>query len=434
MAIANFPSQLVPIIQLGYLERAFQDGLKATTAYRAVAAKVPFPGNIGETLTKTRTGLRPVAITPLVPSSNTNFDNGLTGSTPGVEQYTLTINQYGDTDDLNVATQTVGIADQFVLKNRQLAEQAGRSMDVLAANALYSAYLGGNTRLRTTATGTAQAVDDVRGFQSVFVNGVVTPVSGTNTMLVTINGASFTVTGVAVDGSNVSTVASNGGISGVLTLSASCTGVTGQAVIAATAPSIIRAGGRATTALLVAGDFMTMRLNILQAVTNLRLNSVPTVGGAYNCYLDAQQLMGLFADPEFQVLFRGEYSAKEYKQGEVFELMGVRFIPNNMSPQQTLGGLAIRRAIVVGADALIEGDCSTALAAADAGNPLAQVNFVEGVKFINRAPMDRLQQLIALSWNWIGGFCVPTDTTASPTTIPTASNAAFKRAVVIESL
>jgi hypothetical protein len=48
--------------------------------------------------------------------------------------------------------------------------------------------------------------------------------------------------------------------------------------------------------------------------------------------------------------------------------------------------------------------------------------------------MDRLQEIIAQSWTWTGGFCVPTDTTANPTVLPTATNAAYKRAVMIESL
>lgn len=433
MGIQAFPAVLQPIIQTGYLERAFHDSLKAQLAYRAVAMKDVFPARIGETFTRTRTGLRPAVTAPLSPSGNTNFDNGLSGSTPGVEQYTMTINQYGDTDDLNVATETVGIANQFVLKGRQLGEQAGRSMDQLAANALFNAYLSGNTRATAATTTSASLhVDDVRGFQTVLVNGVVTPVSGTNTLAVAIGASANTVTAVAVDGSNTSTAP--GGVSGTLTLGTAVSATLNQAVVSGVAPSILRPSGRATTAALVAGDTLLMRTNLLQAVTNLRMNSVPAIGGAFNCYLDPQQLMGLFADPEFQILFRGQYGAREYRQGEVFELMGLRFIPNNMAPQQVIGGLAVRRAIVVGAEALIESDCTAAMRASEVGNPLAEVRFVDGVKFINRAPMDRLQQIVAMSWNWIGGFVAPTDTTANPNVLPTASNAVYKRAVVVESL
>ena len=55
-----------------------------------------------------------------------------------------------------------------------------------------------------------------------------------------------------------------------------------------------------------------------------------------------------------------------------------------------------------------------------------------GIGVVTREPIDRLQQIIAQSWYWIGGFCAPSDTTTNPTTIPTATNAAFKRAVMIE--
>jgi hypothetical protein len=53
---------------------------------------------------------------------------------------------------------------------------------------------------------------------------------------------------------------------------------------------------------------------------------------------------------------------------------------------------------------------------------------------VTREPLDRLQQIIAQSWYWIGGFAVPTDITANATIIPTATNSYYKRAVVIESV
>ena len=130
MGIQNFPAVLQPIIQQGFLEHAFYEALTATTAYRQIADKEPFPVGVGETLTKTRTGLRPVATTPLAPSTNTNFDNGLTSSVPGVEQYTLTVNKYGDTVDLNLVSQKVGILNQFMMNARQLGEQVVRQLHI----------------------------------------------------------------------------------------------------------------------------------------------------------------------------------------------------------------------------------------------------------------------------------------------------------------
>ena len=43
---------------------------------------------------------------------------------------------------------------------------------------------------------------------------------------------------------------------------------------------------------------------------------------------------------------------------------------------------------------------------------------VDGVAMVTREPIDRLQQIIAQSWYWMGGFCAPSDTTTTSSTIP----------------
>ncbi|MDR3736042.1 MAG: hypothetical protein P4L10_10965 [Acidobacteriaceae bacterium] len=430
MGIQNFPAALQPIIQTGYLERKFEQALRAKLAYRSIADQEEFAVKIGETLTKTRAGLLPAATTALTPSANTNFDNGLSPGNWGVEQYTLTLAEYGYTLDLNIVTNKVGIASQFVQNAIALGEQAARTMDTLAANALFNTYLGGNTRLTTTATSTTQPVDDVRGFQTVFSStGQIVPVSTGNPLTVTVNGVANTVTGYTVSGTSTAP----GGIAGSLTFGTSVTGTTGFAVVSGIAPSIIRPNNRATTAALVAGDTLPMISGVLQAATNLRNNAVPTIDGLYNCYADPQQIQGLFNDSSFQNMFRGAYESKEYRQGEIFSLAGVRFIPNNLAPQQTLSGLSIHRALVCGKGALVEGNFAGQDENMD-GNPLAETMTVDKVRMITRAPMDRLQQIVAQSWSWMGAFTTPSDTTANPTTLPTATNAAYKRAVIVESL
>ena len=81
--------------------------------------------------------------------------------------------------------------------------------------------------------------------------------------------------------------------------------------------------------------------------------------------------------------------------------------------------------------ALIEGGFS-GLGADDLAPQNAIVSVVDGIAMVTREPIDRLQQIIAQSWYWIGGFCAPSDTTTTPSTVSTATNAAFKRAVMIE--
>jgi len=47
------------------------------------------------------------------------------------------------------------------------------------------------------------------------------------------------------------------------------------------------------------------------------------------------------------------------------------------------------------------------------------------IRYIMRAPLDRLQQVVGQAWSWSGDFAVPSDSL-------TGDSARFKRAVVIE--
>ena len=96
-------------------------------------------------------------------------------------------------------------------------------------------------------------------------------------------------------------------------------------------------------------------------------------------------------------------------------------------------GVLVRRPIVCGQGALIEGDFA-GMAADDVAPADAIVSVVDGIAMVTREPIDRLQQIIAQSWYWIGGFCAPTDTTTNPSTVPTATQRRFKRAVMVEHI
>jgi hypothetical protein len=187
---------------------------------------------------------------------------------------------------------------------------------------------------------------------------------------------------------------------------------------------------------LQATDTLTMS-NLLDAVAALRANAVPEIDGVYNCYLDPVSARQLFTDPDFRQLFQGATSANQvFRRGMVNDFLGLRFVTTTESFVQshpTLAGLLVRRPIVCGQGALIEGDFA-GMAADDVAPKDSIISIVDGVAMVTREPLDRLQQIIAQSWYWIGGFCAPTDTTTNSTTIPTASNAAYKRAVMIEHI
>jgi hypothetical protein len=446
MTIANFPSALQPIIQTGYLERKFEQAIRSVLRYRMVAEREPFAVRIGESLTKTRSGLLSSVTVPMSntqatnPTGNTQLDNGLTPDTYAVEQYSIKIDRYAKTMNLDIVGEQVGIANQFVQNAVALGENAARSLDDMARNALFAAYLGGNSRVRTTlgSAGPALAVDDVRGFLTVAVYGVQQIVSSTYPMSVTVGANVYSLQGVAPDSSNVSTAPS--GVSGILTFGSSVSvsdGTAGNAVGAATAPVIIRPSARTTSAGLQASDVLTMA-NLLDAKAKLELNAVPTIDGLYNIYLDPVSSRQLFADPDFKILFQGATSENtDYRNGEVSSpFLKMRFMPTTEALVQahpSIAGSVIRRPIVCGKGALVEGNFAGDMTG-QKGSNVAEVSEVDGIAMVTREPLDRLQQEVAQSWLWIGGFCAPTDLTTTPNTVATATNAAFKRAVVIEHI
>ena len=243
--------------------------------------------------------------------------------------------------------------------------------------------------------------------------------------------------GAAADTTNVSTAPN--GVSGVLTFAtnvAVADGTLGNTVLAANASVIVRPSARGNTLQLAAGDTLTMSC-LLDAVAKLRLNAVPDIGGLYNCYLDPVSARQLFADPDFKQLFQGASSANQvFRQGMTNDFLGLRFVPTTEAfvlPHPTLNNLCVRRPIICGQGALIEGDFA-GMAHEDVAPKDSIVTMVDGIAMVTREPIDRLQQIIAQSWYWIGGFCTPSDTTTNPTTIPTATNAAFKRAVMVEHI
>ena len=449
MGIEAFPSALLPIIQQGFLEREFEEALRSRLAYRSICDREQFPNKIGETITKTRPGLKASVTTPINPSSNTNLDNGLTAAYEGVEQYSLSINMYAATTDLNVVTQKVGIASQFLLNAAINGEQASRSLDDLARNALFASYFNGNTRVRVTlgSAGTALSVDDIRGFQYAYnfpglgtiATGSNSPtmqaVSGSNTLLVTVGANAYTLVGAAADGSNVSTTP--GGVSGVLTFSTSVStsdGTAGNTVQATNASVIVRPNGRSNTSLLQSSDTLAMS-NLLDAVAKLRASNVPDADGLYNCYLDPISARQLFADPDFKQLFQGATSASQvFRKGMTNDFLGLRFMPTTEAYVQahpSIANLNVRRPIICGRGAIIEGDFA-GMVQDDVAPDNSIITMHDGVAMVTRVPLDRLGQIVAQSWYWIGGFCCPTDILTNNTTIPTASNSAYKRAIIME--
>ena len=130
---------------------------------------------------------------------------------------------------------------------------------------------------------------------------------------------------------------------------------------------------------------------LLDAVTKLRMNAVPEIDGAYNCYLDPVSSRQLFADPDFKQLFQGATSANQvFKNGMTNDFLGLRFVPTNEAFVQnhpTLSGLMVRRPVICGRGALIEGDFA-GMATLDIAPTNSIITMVDGIAMVTREAID----------------------------------------------
>jgi hypothetical protein len=410
---STLPSAIREIMQNGILDRTFQDALIPEFLFPAMATPRPWQANMGDTVTFTRTGLLTPQETPITGSDPTV-------DTYGIEQYSMTMDQYGNAVDTNMMQSAMTLASKFLEDQQKLAINAGQSLNRIARKKLFAAYTGGRTFAVGAGTGaTALIVDDVGGFSTVLVNGKPTPVSASAPLAVTVAGVAKNVIGV-----NTGTK--------TLTLDAVATWVDADAVIAANAPVSFRPGAKATAKLLSSSDVATFSL-FRSAVARLRAQNVPTLGGAYVAHIDSTTEQELFADSEFQLLYRGRAESPTWQNLSIGRFAGIDWIRNNEVPTKTVGSLTVRQPIVAGGDALIIGPferMGTLLAelnpeqveAGDItmiGPPNAQV------ARIIRPPQDRLQQVIGSAWDWIGDFATPSDSVSGDASL-------YKRCVVIQ--
>lgn len=409
MPVNAFPASLQNIIQNGLLERTYEEALIPQFLYRGLCTKRPVNANIGETIIFTRTGLLVPTETPLTPGTDPSPEEYT------VEQYSLTIAQYAKTMDTHMLSSAVALASKFLENNQKLAINAAQSLNRVCRNKLYNAYLSGNTKAVGAGTAsTSLVVADANGFTTVLVNGKQEAVSASNPLAISIAG-----------GSPVNVVAVNSATK-TLTLESAQTWSDGASVVATNAPLILRPNARATTAAVTSSDKATLGL-FLDAVAALRANNVPTFGGYYAAHIDPTTERQLFADADFREAYRGRGDSPVWRDASLGRFAGIDWVRNTETPTTTgTGGLTIRRPMVCGADCCIEGPfegMGTLLGEANVAQGVVQM--VQGIAFIQRPPLDRLQQVIASSWSWVGDYAVPTDAT-------TGTPAQYKRCVVIE--
>lgn len=462
MAINSFPAGIKNVIeQTNFLEREFKQALDIKLAYRFAADKEPVPNRVGETVTKSRAGLRPTITAALSPASLGNFDDGLSSSVNAFEQYTVAINLYGDTIDLNTQADKVLIANLFLQNVKDMANQSARSLDGLAAVALHTAYEAGNSYITANASAsTTVHVDNVNGFDTAYVyqgNSPAGPqaVSASNKLAVSIYaGGNMTsapttanVTAVAVDGSNTSSAQSAGmvmGRSGTLTLDASVTVSKGDVIVANDGAYIVRAGAKGSRFQLATTDQINLQ-TLVTAKAKLEGRGVEPLDstGRYMLIIDPQLLAQLWLDSAFQRAAEGGFAPEAFREGVIRLTIGMDVVTSNFVPAYAMSAVGgsvatgyARHGVVVGKGALVEAPFAGAEQAAreaEAGG-VVDVRIVDNIVMITRPPMDRLGLFVAQSWMYTGGFVCPTDVTSNPNTIPSSDFSRYKRAVLIEAI
>ncbi|WP_326828683.1 hypothetical protein OIE13_22345 [Streptosporangium sp. NBC_01810] len=415
---SNVPALIRAMLQNGILDRVFLDALKPEFIFPAIADSEPWTSGMGDTKTFTRKGL-------LAPATTAITGSDTSAATYGIEQWSVTMDQYGQAVDTNMLYSAMALQSKYIADVQTLGINAGQSINQIARNKLYAAYAGGRTWCRTAATtDTSMQVQSTNGFTHVLVNGVPTPVSASNPLTVSIEGVANTVTGVDTS-------------TRTLTLGTTRVDVQGDYVVAANAPFSVRGGtGNDSAFDLGTGDKATFAL-FRAAVTRLRKMNVPTLGGYYVAHIDPDTESQLFDDSEFKAALQGRVDSPIYTDLSIGRFGGIDWVRNNECPTVASGtdgtSVEVHRPIVLGGGALIAapfenmGNMLGGTGVEDVPD-ITMVSPVPGVDvaLIVRPPTDRLQQTLSTSWSWVGDYGVPSDSLANN------DAALFKRGVVIE--
>ena len=447
-------------LQQGLLERAYHDQLFPQLKYRAETEgnAEQWPLNTGVELVQTRTGVRPVVTKSLIAGQDP------TPSNVPREQWVVRLERFGDTTDIHMPTARTVNADLFMDEIKALGLQAGQSIDRLARNTLFKSYNSGHTSatVGAAAPSTTLHVASLNGFVDVViksVNAKPAAVSPTYPLPVLIRGVTGTRNVIGITPDDPADLYGPG----VLTLDAAL-----GAVVAARAPvrsiyrpEIYRVGGGDSVDALGAGDILTLQ-SLIDSVNKLRANNVqPCSDGYFHVHMSTYGNSQVFQDPAWQRLFTALPEHPFYKSAQVGAIAGCLIFLNTESPDSVNSGATIAtgagssvyspeigaetinnsgvrvgRAVVLGDGAMYERYLDESSFVSEAG-VTGKVGQFEGIsassvsvstlhtRLVLRAPIDRLQDTVAATWTYSGGFTTPTD-------LLTGTNARYKRALVIE--
>ncbi len=449
------------LVQENILERAFHDALFPRLLFRGEATPQIWPANVGDTMVFTGRGLIKKKQRPLKPGQDP------TPSTTQSEQWTAQLQQYADTVDTNMPTSIVAIADLFLRNAHDLGLSAGQTLNSVVRNRMFNGALAGHTvvdgaqgptttlrvkRLNGFTTARRPDLPDGSAVRFDTVSATNPLQIQTDTPLVAVNVIGFTSD---TPGDEIGP--------GILTLDASVTVADRDPVIADDRTALVRVGGGTRVDDVGAADLLKLA-DIRAAVARFWTNNVPEhPDGRFHCHLDPTSQAQVFGDPEFQRLLTSLPDYYMYKQFALGELLNTVFFRNseNPVPETVEGGLTgtfdldddfageltsdgaapsatnvtIHRPLFTGQGYVNEYYQDLSLLLTDAGvtgrvgEPSITNNGIEvmtdRIQLLIRSPLNRLQDLVATSWKFIGDWPIRTDAT-------TGGAARIKRAIVIE--
>lgn len=455
--VLGIPPAIVNLVQEGLLERAFHDGLFPALQYRNEADDEEWDAHTGTSIFMSKPGLLAPVTKPLVPGADP------IPQAVAYEQWEARLDRYAGTIDTHIPTSAVSNTDQFLRNIHQLGLQAGQSLNRIPRNALFRAYLSGQTLTIAAAlnTDTQIRVASCNGFLDVVNKGLnvrPSPVSSSSPLAITIVGIAGTV---SVVGCLPDDPDDPYGPGTLLLAAALGAGVAARTpVLSSAAPRIIRSGGASSVDGITANDTFTLQ-DVINAVNKLRRNNVPPhEDGYYHVHINTDGNTQVFQDPAFQRLNTALPDHVYYQEAFIGTIAGCAFFLNTESPDWTnsgarvatsansfyssdvgaettnASGVNIGRIIVTGRGALYERWLDEKKHyVTEAGITGKQGDFqivnagveveTEHVRLILRAPLNRLQDVVAASWSATTCFPVPTDVTSG-------GGERYKRAVVIE--
>ena len=475
LVLSGIPPQILDVVQSRTWERMFHDALFPELLFRVDAAPREWAAHVGARIAMTRTGLLTVKTTPRNPSTEPS------PSSYPIEQWEATAAQYVDGIDTNLREATFALANQFIQNIHTLGLGAGQTLNHIARNQLYSAYLGGETSydgtegtpLTLSATApTSFHVPQLAGFLTMIQvqNNQAIPqaLSVSNPLPVVLRAGGtgpVLATAIASTPDNIAYPTGPGTIT-IAALSIANVLNTGDAVVALNESFRRRIGGGYSDNALTSTSIVTLQ-DFINSVANLRAFNVPPhsagvngqPGDYYHAHISPLTEAEVFADSAWQRALTALPDSFYYRRLALGQVAGIIFLRNTETPSpQSIqpgenfpwpaynsNGVPIIRDIITGGGVMFEmfiNEAKYYISEAGVTGKIgqvvvtangAQVN-VDRVRLILRSPIDRFQELVSGSYSYTGDFPIPSDITspqviANPTNI--GSNIRYKRAVTL---